>query len=114
MTDKNGCLYALVELIDSQELSWRDTPSKKLDWHEAKAWAKSQGADLPTRAEIAVLTPLTRNFWVWTNETTFWDFSYAWRCGFFGRQYYGLKRTRGDAIAVRRLPLQSFSALVEI
>jgi hypothetical protein len=54
-----------------------------------------------------------REEWHWTNETAEFDASYAWYCHFdYGTQLSGRKSYDGSAVAVRRLPLESFNPLV--
>lgn len=110
LTGADGVPYALV-LVDQR-------PAKRMTWSDAMAWAKQLDADLPTRPEAALLFALLkREFpetWHWTNESCFWDASYAWDCYFLdGTQCDYHKSAEGAAVAVRRFPLQFFNPSLE-
>ncbi len=110
-TASDGSLYALLKLDDK--------PAKRLPWTEAMAWAKGLNADHPTRPEAALIFAMLKDkldsAWHWTNETCSWDASYAWICHFVhGDTYSNHKSYDGAAVAVRRLPLQSFNSLLEL
>ncbi|BEP93253.1 hypothetical protein GmRootA79_16370 [Acidovorax sp. A79] len=90
-------------------------PDKRMNWQDAKAWATSVGGDLPSPQEQALLFANCRDAlpkaWCWSNKTHEQDASYAWCCAFYdGHQDYGHKSYEGSAVAVRRLPLESFSS----
>ena len=93
-----------------------DAPAARLGWTAAKKWAQAFGNDarLPTRAEALLLfanvkSQLKPN-WHWTSEED--DASSAWRCSFYDGSQTGTRKSyEGSAVAVRRLPLQSFSPL---
>ncbi len=109
ITAPDGLVYALC-LLD-------DKPSKSLSWDEAMSWAKSVESDLPTRPEAALLfanlQPSLEKSWHWTNETAYWNSSYAWYCDFYGGYQDGYhKSAEGAAVAVRRFAIQSFDPLV--
>ena len=81
-----------------------------LTWAKAKAWAKKQGGELPSRPVAALLFANVKASlqprWHWTSEE--YDASSAWRCYFdFGHQlsYVGHKSFEGSAVAVRLIPL---------
>lgn len=110
-TAKTGELYALL-LVNSK-------PGKRLPWQAAMDWAKSLDADLPSRPEAALLfqhlQPQLDPRWHRTNETASFDASSAWLCNFLtGHHFYSHKSLEGSAVAVRRLVLQSFSALADL
>jgi hypothetical protein len=107
-TNKEGQLYMLV-LLNAK------APGD-LEWKPAMAWAASVEGDLPTRVEAALLFANVRSQlakeWHWTNEEHESDASYAWLCSFGnGNQDDSHKGAEGAAVAVRRLPLQSFDPL---
>jgi len=107
LTDKSGALYALILLDGHQD---------DIKWKPALAWAAERQGDLPTRPEAALLFAHLQDklpkLWCWTNEECSWDASYAWHCGFsYGFQDYFRKSAEGAAVAVRRLPLESFDPL---
>jgi len=110
-TSQDGTPYALI-LLPAK-------PAKALNWADATAWAASLDAHLPTRPEAALLFAnapgaLDKD-WHWTSEPCSWNASYAWVCHFDhgGLQYGGHKSFEGSAVAVRRLPLESFSPLTD-
>lgn len=110
-TAADGSLYALLRLDDQ--------PAQRLDWNAAMAWAQGLQASLPTRPEAALLFALLpgqlQKTWHWTNETCNWNASYAWGCYFSrGYQISDLKSCEGSAVAVRRLPLESFDSLLAL
>ena len=80
-----------------------------LTWTKAKAWAKKQGGELPSRPVAALLfanvkaSPKPR--WHWTSDEE--DASFAWFCYFFyyGSQLSTHKSYEGGAVAVRLIPL---------
>ena len=79
-----------------------------LTWTKAKAWAKKQGGELPSRPVAALLfANVKANLkpkWHWTSEE--YDASYAWLCNFLnGTQYDIHKSFEGSAVAVRQIPL---------
>lgn len=85
-----------------------DWPEQRLNWKDAKAWAESLGAQLPTRQEQALLyancKPHLKRTWHWSSEEHEEDASHAWGCRFsYGTQNYGPKSGEGSAVAVRRL-----------
>ena len=79
-----------------------------LTWTKAKAWAKKQGGELPSRPVAALLFANVKSAlqprWHWTIEEE--DASYAWYCYFSdGYQGHGPKSYEGGAVAVRQIPL---------
>ena len=79
-----------------------------LTWTKAKAWAKKQGGELPSRPVAALLfANVKANLqprWHWTSDE--YDASSAWGCGFYyGSQGYYHKSYAGSAVAVRQIPL---------
>ena len=89
-------------------------PDKRLNWQDAKAWAASVGGDLPSPQEQALLFANCRDAlpkaWCWSNKAHEEDASYAWGCLFGdGTQDGSRKSYEGSAVAVRRLPLESFN-----
>jgi hypothetical protein len=88
-------------------------PESKADinWKDAMAWAKEQGGDLPTRAELILLYENHSDKFeeraYWSNTQHASNSSYAWGQDFsYGTQddYYKLNELR--ARAVRRLVIQ--------
>jgi hypothetical protein len=86
-------------------------PKERMTWQEAMDWAKSIGADLPTRKEQALLfANLADEFQrdaYWSNKPNAGTASYAW-CQHFGngRQWLSNKVNELLAVAVRRSPIQ--------
>lgn len=81
--------------------------SSPLPWKKAMAKAKEQGADLPTRNELALLyANLREEFeggWYWSSTPDAGDAAYAWYQHFrHGGQHYGPKGYELRARAVRR------------
>ena len=81
-----------------------------VNWSDAKAWAKKQGGELPSRCEQSILFGnLKQEFqprWYWSSEQYAPSSDYAWAQGFnIGDQ--GLYRKGNDyrARAVRRLAI---------
>lgn len=79
-----------------------------LTWTKAKAWAKKQGGELPSRPVAALLFANVKSAlpprWHWTSEEE--DASYAWLCDFtLGDQGSYRKSYEGGAVAVRLIPL---------
>jgi|SRR3990172_3933041 len=79
-----------------------------LTWTKAKAWAKKQGGELPSRPVAALLFANVKSAltprWHWTSDEV--DASYAWRCRFdYGYQFNDRKSYEGGAVAVRQIPL---------
>lgn len=79
-----------------------------LTWTKAKAWAKKQGGELPSRPVAALLFANVKASlqlgWHWTSEE--FDASSAWCCTFFsGTRYYYHESYEGSAVAVRQIPL---------
>ena len=77
-------------------------------WPEQIAWAGSLGADLPTRAEQALIWERCRDRlkkdWYWSNEAHHEAASFAWSQTFAsGCQGSYCKITQLRAVAVRRL-----------
>jgi len=108
-TAPDGAIYALMLLAEE--------PESDLTWQAATAWAASLGASLPTRQEGALLfanvKPHFRTTWHWLSEEM--GGSFAWDQGFLnGGQGSSHKSFEGRARAVRRLPLESFIALLGV
>ena len=77
-----------------------------LTWTKAKAWAKKQGGELPSRPVAALLFANVKSAlqprWQWTSEEE--DASSAWFCYFsYGTQGNCHKSFAGGAVAVRRV-----------
>jgi hypothetical protein len=80
-----------------------------LTWAKAKAWAKKQGGELPTRPVAALLfanvKPAIAPEWHWTADE--YDASYAWFCYFYdGYQFITRKVNELAAVAVRLIPIE--------
>jgi hypothetical protein len=80
----------------------------ELTWTKAKAWAKKQGGELPSRPVAALLFANVKASlqprWHWTSQE--FDASYAWLCHFgYGLQNDSHKSYEGSAVAVRQIPL---------
>lgn len=98
-TKPDGTHYAVVLLPDA---------GADLTWTKAKAWAKKQGGELPSRPVAALLFANVKASvqprWHWTSDEL--DASFAWGCGFgYGHQYNDRKSFEGSAVAVRQIPL---------
>lgn len=79
-----------------------------LTWAKAKAWAKKQGGELPSRPVAALLFANVKASlkpkWHWTSDE--YDASYAWGCLFYcGVQLNVPKSFECSAVAVRQIPL---------
>lgn len=79
-----------------------------LTWEKAKAWAKKQGGELPSRPVAALLfANVKANLkpkWHWTSEE--YDASYAWGCHFsYGFQDFSHKSFEVSAVAVRYIKI---------
>ena len=79
-----------------------------LTWTKAKAWAKKQGGELPSRPVAALLFANVKASLQlgshWTSEE--FDAPYAWICYFDdGHQFYGRKSFEGSAVAVRYIKI---------
>lgn len=79
-----------------------------LTWTKAKAWAKKQGGELPSRLVAALLFANVKSAlqprWHWTSDEE--DASYAWYCLLYsGNQNLTRKSYEGSAVAVRLIPL---------
>jgi len=80
-----------------------------LTWSLAKAWAKAQGGELPSRPVAAMLfanvkASLKKPKWHWTSDE--YDASYAWGCYFgYGSQGYYRKSYEGSVVAVRNITI---------
>ena len=88
-----------------------DTPPSRLTWQDAIAWAKSIGADLPSRVEALVfykhLPSKFEREWHWTNEQH--SAVYTWTQLFYhGYQYDSGKKYEGRARAVRRISITPY------
>jgi len=98
-TKPDGAHCAVVLLPDN---------GTDLTWAKAKAWAKKQGGELPSRPVAALLFANVKASlkpkWHWTSDE--YDASYAWYCNFvYGTQGFTLKSFEGSAVAVRLIPL---------
>ena len=102
-TDHTGATYALIVLDETP-----NTEDKTLTWADALAWAESLSAQLPSRAEAAMLFA---NLKIEFEEDAHWtrdEYSapYAWCQDFYdGLQYVSRKSNELCARAVRRLPV---------
>jgi hypothetical protein len=83
-----------------------------LTWTKAKAWAKKQGGELPSRPVAALLFAnckphlTTLWHWHWSCEENEADASYAWGCHFTsGYQRDSRKSFEGSAVAVRYIKI---------
>ena len=79
-----------------------------LTWAKAKAWAKKQGGELPSRPVAALLFANIKASlqpkWHWTSEE--YNASYAWFCYFDDGYQRGYRKSfEGSAVAVRLIPL---------
>ena len=103
-TRSNGTHCAVVLLPGKGE---------DLTWTKAKAWAKKQGGELPTRPVAALLfsnvQPALSPEWHWTADEYSASYaSCAWNCDFgTGTQGYYHKSNELAAVAVRLIPLSS-------
>lgn len=84
------------------------TQGRDLTWTKAKAWAKQQGGELPSRPVGALLFANVRAslepHWHWTCEE--FTPSSAWSCNLYrGYQINTRKSYEGSAVAVRLMPL---------
>ncbi len=82
-----------------------------VDWEDAKAWAKEQGGELPTRREQSLLfANLKEHFesaWYWSSEQHPSDGGFAFYQHFgHGNQDYGSTYGELRARAVRRLTIE--------
>ena len=98
-TKPDGAHCAVVLLPDN---------GTDLTWAKAKAWAKEQGGELPSRPVAALLfANVKANLkpkWHWTSEE--YDASFAWLCYFGnGGQIFSLKSFEGSAVAVRYIKI---------
>lgn len=78
------------------------------NWHDAEAWAKEQGGELPTRNEQSLLfanaKPEFKRDWYWSGEDHQENSEWAWYQNFYyGRQLSGPNRYHCRARAVRRI-----------
>jgi hypothetical protein len=86
------------------------TSEKDLNWEDAKAWAKKQVGELPTRREQSLLMANAKQHiegrWHWSSEQNAGVSAYAW-CQSFddGSQSSFLKDSKLRARAVRRVPI---------
>ena len=113
-TEIDGGIYAGIHTLPDGThhavLLLQDTPSKRLDWPAAAAWAESVRGQLPSRPIAALLFANVRTCfepaWHWTNEVHEDDSSCAWYQG-FGDGYQDLSHQgyEGRARAVRLIPL---------
>lgn len=98
-TKPDGAHCAVVLLPDN---------GSDLTWAKAKAWAKKQGGELPSRPVAALLfancKPRLQPRWHWTSEE--YDASYAWSC-YFNNGFQGINRKsfEGSAVAVRYITI---------
>lgn len=79
-----------------------------LTWTKAKAWAKKQGGELPSRPVAALLFANVKASlqprWHWTSEE--FDASSAWLCLFYGGYQTSLPKSyEGGAVAVRYIKI---------
>ena len=79
-----------------------------LTWAKAKAWAKKQGGELPSRPVAALLFANIKASlqpkWHWTSEE--YGTSFAGGCGFdYGTQSLTHKSFEGSAVAVRYIKI---------
>lgn len=98
-TKPDGAHCAVVLLPDN---------GTDLTWAKAKAWAKEQGGELPSRPVAALLFANVKASlqprWHWTSEE--YDASFAWLCYFGnGGQIFSLKSFEGSAVAVRYIKI---------
>lgn len=89
-------------------------PNQRMTWQQAKDWAASVGGELPTPQEQSLLFANCRDALpqerCWSSKQDKEEASYAWYCNFSnGYQSNYLKSYEGSAVAVRRLPLESFN-----
>jgi len=87
------------------------SPEISMTWQAAMDWAKSIGADLPTRKEQALLFANLgdefQNDAYWSNEPYAGNADYAWYQNFaYGDQWHSHKSHELLAVAVRRIPIQ--------
>lgn len=80
-----------------------------VNWHDAEAWAKEQGGELPTRNEQSLLfanaKPAFKRDWYWSGETHQDNSEWAW-CQYFGSGAQGSSHKSSNdcrARAVRRI-----------
>ena len=113
-TEIDGGIYAGIHTLPDGThhavLLLQDTPSKRLDWSAATAWAESVRGQLPSRPIAALLFANVRTCferaWHWTNEVHEDDSSCAWIQLFsYGGQDFNCQSSEGRARAVRLIPL---------
>ena len=110
-TDFEGGIFAgITTRSDGTHCAVVLLPGKgeSLTWTKAKAWAKKQGGELPTRPVAALLfanvKPVLSPEWHWTADE--YSASCAWSCYFGdGHQFDGHKSFEGSAVAVRLIPI---------
>lgn len=98
-TRKDGTHHAVIRLPGN---------GTKLTWTKAKAWAKKQGGELPTRPVASLLFANVKatlpSGWHWTSEE--YDASFAWICTFLNGLIYDYHKSyEGSAVAVRLILL---------
>lgn len=101
ISQPNGTVTAVVLLPGHAE---------NLTFAQAKAWAKQQGGQLPSRLVAALLYAHMRGSLLpeyhWTSEIQ--GASYAWRCSFYyGSQSSGHESWQACAVAVRLIPFSA-------
>lgn len=89
-------------------------PNQRMTWQQAKDWAASVGGELPTPQEQSLLFANYRDALpqerCWSSKQDKEEASYAWFCYFDdGYQNNCHQSYEGSAVAVRRLPLESFN-----
>ncbi|NRR28863.1 DUF1566 domain-containing protein [Oxalobacteraceae bacterium] len=107
-----GGIFAGMTSVDGKPARLILLPGMGIDktWDQAVVWAKAEGGELPTRAEMRTLydnvKPHLDPFWHWSCEQHASFPSGAWVQYFDdGYQSYVLKSFEGRARAVRRLPI---------
>jgi hypothetical protein len=111
----DGLYSGVITLPDGRNVAVvyldKAKPPKRASADTQRAWAKSIGAQIITRAIgsliVSTLGDLLPQTWVWTEE----DYApnpsaYAWYCGLgTGYVYNHYRSAEGGAVAVRLIPL---------
>ncbi len=95
-TNPDGTHYAVVKI---------NAPIQKLNWKAAMAAAEDAGAQLPNKAEAALVTTNCKldPDWYWTREA--YSASGAWYFHSNGSTYVTRKSAAGGALAVRLIQI---------
>lgn len=112
----DGIYGGIITMPDGQNVAvaWLHNakPPTRMSADAARAWAKSIGAQLISRAIgsllVSTLGELLPKTWVWTSEDCDFDSAYAWNCYLGdGIVISSYRSADGGAVAVRLIPLTS-------